>query len=96
MSVERQMPRYRSHKIVHALQIDAIEPIMNEPTDPKAEQSPVKYQVHPRDEGYAAFTVDAEVFSRYKPMSGDYYVVYEDGYKSVSPKKAFEEGYSRI
>jgi len=29
-------------------------------------------------------------------MPGDYYVVYEDGYKSISPAKAFEEGYTLI
>lgn len=30
------------------------------------------------------------------PAVGDYYVVYEDGYASWSPAKAFEEGYSKI
>lgn len=27
---------------------------------------------------------------------GDYAVIYEDGYRSVSPKKAFEDGYTQI
>ena len=27
---------------------------------------------------------------------GGYAVIYEDGYKSISPKKAFEEGYKLI
>jgi hypothetical protein len=30
------------------------------------------------------------------PNVGDYLVEYEDGYRSVSPKKAFEEGYSLL
>lgn len=34
--------------------------------------------------------------SRSIPQLGDYYVVYEDGYASWSPAKAFEEGYSQI
>jgi len=27
---------------------------------------------------------------------GGYAVVYEDGFKSISPKKAFEDGYTRV
>jgi len=32
--------------------------------------------------------------SRYTPVRGDYLVEYEDGYRSVSPQKAFEDGYT--
>lgn len=32
--------------------------------------------------------------TKHKPEVGGYLVVYEDGYKSYSPAKAFEEGYS--
>lgn len=35
-------------------------------------------------------------FSRGAPAPGDYIVIYEDGYKSWSPAKAFEEGYTRL
>lgn len=31
---------------------------------------------------------------KHKPIVGGYFVIYEDGYQSYSPKKAFEEGYS--
>jgi site-specific recombinase XerD len=31
---------------------------------------------------------------KHKPEAGGYYVVYADGYKSYSPAKAFEEGYT--
>lgn len=34
-------------------------------------------------------------WARGRPVLGDYIVVYEDGYKSWSPAKAFEDGYSR-
>lgn len=33
---------------------------------------------------------------KHRPVAGGYFVVYEGGYESFSPAKAFEEGYSRI
>lgn len=34
------------------------------------------------------------IIHRYQPVAGDYLVEYElDGYRSISPKAAFEEGY---
>ena len=45
----------------------------------------------PEDKRYARFGVEA-VFG----VAGGYYVVYEDGYKSFSPSKAFDEGYTLI
>jgi len=29
-------------------------------------------------------------------VPGDYYVVYDDGYASISPREAFEAGYHRL
>lgn len=37
---------------------------------------------------------DQAMFARYVPVAGDYLVEYEDGYRSISPKKAFEDGYT--
>ncbi len=31
--------------------------------------------------------------ARYTPVAGDFWVVYEDGYQSISPRAAFEAGY---
>lgn len=31
--------------------------------------------------------------ARYTPVVGDFWVVYDDGYQSISPKAAFEAGY---
>jgi hypothetical protein len=31
--------------------------------------------------------------ARYTPIVGDYWVVYPDGYQSISPAAAFESGY---
>jgi hypothetical protein len=33
---------------------------------------------------------------RYQPQVGDYWLVYPDGYQAISPKAAFESGYTRI
>jgi hypothetical protein len=52
--------------------------------------------ITPEDAGFAAFTVSGEYMQKHKPEPGGYYVVYDDGYKSFSPAKAFEEGYTRL
>lgn len=79
-------PRYQSHKRVWALKIGE-----------GIKVNPDGSAVLPiADSGYAPITVEKGVISRYVPMPGDYYVVYDDGYKSISPAKAFEEGYVRV
>jgi len=40
--------------------------------------------------------VDGQYLRQHRPEVGGYYVVYKDGYKSYSPAKAFEEGYTRL
>lgn len=74
-----EMPRYKCHKEVWALKIARVDGC----------------KLSFADAGYAPLCVDAKMFARYKPVPGDYYVQYDDGYKSISPQKAFEEGYSR-
>ncbi len=34
--------------------------------------------------------------ARYQPKVGDYWVVYDDGYQSISPQEPFEAGYVPI
>ena len=80
-----QMPTYTCHKQVWALKIKMIG--INEETGTGL--------ITPDDEGYAAFSVSAEYMEKHKPHYGGYYVVYKGGYKSFSPAKVFEEGYSR-
>ena len=74
-----EMPKYKSHKEVWALEIATIE-------DNKLSFT---------DHGYAPIKADREMWARYTPKPGDFYVVYADGYKSFSPRKAFLEGYTR-
>lgn len=78
-AAQREMPRYKSHKLVWALEIASVN----------------GHRLTFKDEGYAPIMCDAPMFSRYQPVAGDFYVQYEDGYKSFRPRKAFLEGYTR-
>lgn len=76
-----QMPRYQSHKRVWALKIAAVD----------------GHRITPADRGFAPVDCPAEMFARGTPKPGDYLVQYEgDGYRSFSPGKAFEEGYTAL
>jgi hypothetical protein len=83
-----QMPQYQSHKKVWALKIATVE---DHPGD--AENVTL---VFADSKTYAPRLTARAVVSRYMPKAGDYFVVYDDGYESISPAKAFEEGYTRI
>jgi hypothetical protein len=86
-SVENiKLPRYQCHKQVWALKIEEIMPARDNDGA----------LIVPADDAYADFEVDAAYIQKHKPEVGGYYVVYDDGYKSFSPAKAFEEGYTRI
>ena len=82
-----RMPRYRCHKEVSALKIG------DGPITLNRDGSAV---LPIAEGGFAPVTVEAGVVTRYMPVAGDYLVVYEDGYRSISPAKAFEDGYTRI
>lgn len=75
----REMPRYKSHKSVWALKIKSIDEL----------------RITPEDAGYGPFLVDRAYIDKHQPQPGGYFVVYADGYKSFSPAKAFEDGYTR-
>lgn len=84
---QRLMPRYRCHKEVWALKIAAIEFLADG-----------SGKIAPADEGYAPFETEEGYRPRFHGAEDDlgYYVLYQDGYESWSPTKAFEEGYTRI
>lgn len=50
----------------------------------------------PEDAGFAEFPIEPEFIAKHNPQPGGYFVIYKDGYKSFSPAKAFEEGYTLI
>jgi hypothetical protein len=95
MQAGAEMPRYRCHKIVHALKIRSVvhdraaAMVENRVTDGSA-------IITPDEPGYAPFKVDRAYVEKHNPSAAGYYVVYDDGYASWSPDAAFEAGYTRI
>ena len=94
-SVDMEMPKYRCHKEVHALKIAKI---LKYPNQSRGGNRPayISATITPEESGYADFSVDSEYIRKHDPQVGGYYMVYEDGYKSFSPAKAFEDGYTLI
>lgn len=84
MTVSAELPRYKCHKEVHALQIGMLQMI-----DGGA-------LITPTNNRFLPFAVTNEYVQKHNPKEGGYYVVYEDGYLSFSPAEAFESGYALI
>lgn len=89
-TAQRELPKYRSHKEVHALKLQAVD------SGPGATTEFV-----PADESYKpqVFPDTAEVVKRCRAQEmrdPGYIVIYPDGFISWSPTAAFEEGYTRI
>lgn len=82
------LPQYKSHKIVRAAKIVAVD---TEPPGPGLVASLILDV-----EGVAPVGVDAFWIQSKKPERGGYLVVYDDGYMSWSPAKAFEDGYTAL
>lgn len=78
---QTELPRYRCHKIVRAAKITAIE------------RDAVTILTF--GDISACKQVSYDFDQKHQPEVGGYYVVYDDGYTSYSPAKAFEEGYTR-
>jgi len=87
-----EMPKYQSHKKVWGLKIKSIV------RDGEGEnrESDGSSMITPEEQGYAPFKVNNEYMRKHKPQVGGYFVQYEGGYKSFSPAKEFEEGYTLI
>lgn len=96
MSCLKEMPRYRCHKEVWALKIAQIDHKKNPDETGETQSASYGAVITPADQGYGAFEVPAEFMTKHKPEVGGYYVVYEGGYTSFSPAKAFEDGYRAI
>jgi len=62
----------------------------------KQHPGPMRTLIVPAEAPFAPFEVEPGYFLKHKPEVGGYFVQYEDGYKSYSPAKAFEEGYTRL
>jgi hypothetical protein len=94
--MEKELPKYKSHKEVWALKIKSIEWVANV-LDGQGEnrEADGSAMITPEEEGFAPFKVDQEYMQKHKPQVGGYYVEYEDGYASWSPREAFESGYTK-
>ena len=79
------MPLYQCHKKVRALEIKSI--ILMTTGD---------YRLEFRDGRYEPMLVNELWIGKHDVLPDGYYVIYEDGYTSFSPAKAFEEGYTLI
>jgi hypothetical protein len=85
-AVMTDWPKYESHKIVQAAPIHEIVDaggklcILVKPYDDHTVEA-----FHPTEPGMVA-----------RCAAGDYAMVYRDGYRSVCPKKEFEDGYTRL
>lgn len=84
-----QLADWKCHKVVKAGKITQL-PMKDVPTG--------NWLVGVEDINGATAQVKMppDVFIRGMPMMGDYIVIYDDGYKSWSPAKAFEDGYDRV
>jgi len=89
MSEAKKLPLYQCHKKVAALKILHV-------TDEKVRPPDGSATIIPAERGHKPFKVSGEYMRRHDPQTGGYYVVYEDGYESYSPAKAFEGGYKPI
>lgn len=83
-----EMPRYTCHKQVWALKIGAL----LAPSPHIADG----WLLVPTNTRYQPIRVEDAWLRRHRPEHGGYFVVYDDGYKSYSPAKAFEDGYTLI
>ncbi len=103
-SVATPMPQYQCHKKVWALRIKQViraplptiaelEKILNE-NEPHSIDNAGGFIVP--ESHFAPIAVSTLFMDKHKPEAGGYLVFYEDGYRSFSPAKAFEEGYTRI
>lgn len=82
------MRRWKSHKVVEAGKIDAIEAIYGSGWFLRLDTV----------EGWLSggVKVDGDYMSKHNPRVGGYYVRYADGYESFSPAEAFESGYTPL
>jgi hypothetical protein len=92
MSDVVKLPQWKCHKVVSAAKIPRIITM----PDGSAELVLRLTADNAAVQGHTSVSVSADWMGRFKPQAGGYYVVYEDGYASFSPAKAFEDGYTRI
>lgn len=96
--VEYKFAKYRCHKEVEAFQIVQIDDCgkITSAVDPCGIVGTFRIWGALHCGEGARVAVDAAWIEKHEPVVGGYFVIYEDGYTSFSPKEAFEKGYSKI
>ena len=87
--IREVMAEFQCHKVVMAAKITEISE-SNGNCDTSMELT------LPDTDISMTYIAPLEVIARYMPVVGDYVVLYENDYVSISPKQAFEDGYSQI
>lgn len=86
------MQLFQCIKRVKAARIEAVTRI--DPINPSDAHGPYDVMLEGGDGNPLRLPTDMCI--RYAPQAGDYLVEYDDGYRSISPKAAFEAGYIPI
>lgn len=80
----KEFPLYQCHKQVRAAQIKGVT------------EGPVAGLLTFTDPELMPETVTLEWIKRFEPTPGKWLVVYADGYQSISPDAAFQDGYKLV
>jgi len=81
------LPVYQCHKIVHGFKIRKIDFLATGDAVLRPEEAAIEH---------LNVLVTKQYLEKHKPQAGGYYVLYDDGYESWSPAKAFEAGYALV
>jgi hypothetical protein len=91
-----EMPKYKCHKVVHALKIES----MRHGHSKEGERKFNSCVFYPEDKAYEPIEVKGDWCHDKVKLDDEadcgYIVIYADGYSSWSPTKAFEDGYTRL
>lgn len=82
--LELGLRSFQCHKIVQAAKIETMSSFVGE--------GPITLHL----EGNKSINVSRDWVMKHSPITGGYFVLYNDGYTSFSPADAFEDGYSRV
>ena len=82
----KKLPKFKSHKVIQALVIaEAVRTMKGTAT--------LHFEKEEKALPFEPIEVNDAFVRKHSPKAGDVYVIYEDGYVSISPIKAFEDGY---
>ena len=88
--IREVMAEYQCHKIVNAA-------VIKEVTGAYQKGADLALVIGlPGTDIEMPYLAVADMVARYEPKAGDYVVLYENGYVSISPKQQFDEGYTQI